>query len=127
MIRKRGIQEVKKYPTPPKNILINNGSALKIPAVVTAPKVLLQCADAHIVIAHNRSSARKIMPSMTEMIRDGKDGALVEVKNTKALRNAVNNLIESKKYKALGHNAQKRQRERFSIERFIENFEKVYE
>lgn len=64
---------------------------------------------------------------VTEMIRDGKDGALVEVKNTKALRNAVNNLIESKKYKALGHNAQKRQRERFSIERFIENFEKVYE
>lgn len=64
---------------------------------------------------------------VTEMIRDGKDGALVEVKSTQALRNAVNNLIESKKYKELGSNAQKRQKERFSIERFIDNFEKVYE
>ena len=63
---------------------------------------------------------------VTEMIRNGKDGILVQVKNIDDLRNKVNDLIKSNKYTEMGMNAHQRQKENFSLEKFINNFEKLY-
>lgn len=62
--RNIGIQVAIKYPSPPKSMANNNGAHHTTVAVVTAAKVLLQCADTHIVIAHNKSIARKSIPSV---------------------------------------------------------------
>lgn len=63
---------------------------------------------------------------ITEMIRNGKDGVLVKVRDIEDLRTKVKKLILSKKYIKMGENARNRQKNEFSIKKFIKNFEEVY-
>lgn len=61
-MRKTGIQEVRKYPIPPLNNLTSTGIPHSDAAVVTAPNVLRQYAEAHRVIAHNKIMAISSIP-----------------------------------------------------------------
>ena len=61
-MRKTGIQELRKYPNPPHNNLTSTGIPHSDAAVVTAPNVLRQYAEAHKVMAHNRIMARSSIP-----------------------------------------------------------------
>ncbi|OYR96826.1 glycosyltransferase family 4 protein [Lactobacillus taiwanensis] len=63
---------------------------------------------------------------ITEMVKNQYNGELVSPLDKKALRKAVENCIISKKYKEWGENSRKRLLDNFSLDKFINNFEKIY-
>lgn len=63
---------------------------------------------------------------ITEMIRNGKDGMLAEVNNPEDLRKKVESALINNKLESYGKSARKRQKQNFSIQTFISNFEKMY-
>ncbi len=63
---------------------------------------------------------------VTEMIRNGKDGALANINDPIDLRQKVENILDNGKLSLYGKNARARQEKDFSIQTFISNFEEIY-
>lgn len=62
-----------------------------------------------------------------EMVKENVNGLLVEVRNTKELSCAIQNLLENDKIrKEFENNSLVRQKKEFSLESYIHNFEKEY-
>lgn len=58
-----------------------------------------------------------------EMVKDGYNGLLVDVRNTKDLSDKINRLInDSKLRETMGNNSLTRQKEKFSLEAYVNNF-----
>lgn len=60
-----------------------------------------------------------------EMVKEGYNGLLAEPKNIQELSNKIEEML-LQDYKVIGKNSYKRQREYFSLESYINNFEKLY-
>lgn len=84
------------------------------------PTVVLEsmgCGRAVIGYAHG---------GITEMVKDGYNGKLVEPLNKIKLRKATQNCIYSKSYIQWGKNSRKRLKKYFSYNNFIDGFDKLY-
>lgn len=63
---------------------------------------------------------------VTEMVENGVNGLLATPRATNDLRSKLNQCIENNTYKVMGKLSYKRQREVFSLDTFIRNFEDLY-
>ena len=84
------------------------------------PTVVLEamgCGKAVIGYAHG---------GITEMVQDGYNGKLVPPLNKVALKKAVKKCIESKAYISYGQKSRHRLIKSFSLEKFRNNFEDIY-
>lgn len=103
----------------------------------------LHCAlDVFVSASHSESFGLAIVEAMAsgtavvatetegakEIIEDGKTGVLVPIGATQAMANAIGKLLDDRSQRDdLGHNGRVRARERFSLERMVDETVEVYE
>lgn len=63
---------------------------------------------------------------ITEMVEDGVNGLLAEPNSVDDLKNKITQCIKNDNYMKMGEQSYKRQRNLFSLNTFINNFEKLY-